>query len=158
MHFCASSCGLTISQCDSEPLLAGGGTIVVPYVRLFLRQVPRGENTHQVPWENTLQILREIWLPSQASALGNNTSTTFGLGIGRKRKGFILFFVSTKKVDNTYDMTHAIQAWLSPKQTDTLSLHIICKPTQTMQLPQLRFLKWLAYLVERLEGTLLWFW
>ena len=60
MHFCASSCGLAISQCDSEPLLAGGGAIVVPYVRLFLRQVPRGENTHQVPWENTLQILREI--------------------------------------------------------------------------------------------------
>ena len=90
---------------------------------------------------------------------GRKRSSQGMVAIGGK-EGFCTFFVSKfkKKVDNTYDMTHAIQAWLSPKQTDTLSLHIICKPTQTMQLPQLRFLKWLAYLLERLEGTLLWFW
>ena len=83
---------------NTEPGRAGGtlvvpsvrlGTIVVPCVHLgtivvpvctylsrgfFLRQVPSGENTHEVPKENTLQILGQNMTSSaQASALGNNT-------------------------------------------------------------------------------------
>ena len=39
-----------------------------------MRQVPSGENTHEVPRENTLQILGQNMTSSaQASALGNNT-------------------------------------------------------------------------------------
>ena len=54
------------------------GTIVVPVCTylsrgFFLRQVPSGENRHEVPKENTLQILGQNMTSSaQASALGNN--------------------------------------------------------------------------------------